>query len=92
MIAALLRSKHNIQYTAHGVLALREVFRGVARLARVFFYRIVGPAVKPLVSVCAWCPSFDRTDPANFQISHDLCDSCSRRINAEMDALEAQAV
>jgi hypothetical protein len=34
---------------------------------------------KPRV-VCAWCPDFDPTDPANKNASHGLCADCKIRM------------
>lgn len=44
---------------------------------------------KPLVTICAWCPTFDRLSPANKAASHGMCPPCCVKFNAELDALEA---
>lgn len=52
-------------------LDVREVFRGEL------------PA--KLLVICAWCPTFDRNDPRNAFASHGLCESCARKMRAEME-------
>jgi len=37
--------------------------------------------------ICAWCPDFDPTAPANRGVSHGMCAVCSAKLHAEMDAL-----
>lgn len=31
----------------------------------------------PLVVICAWCPDFDRTAPANAGATHGICPRCA---------------
>jgi hypothetical protein len=33
----------------------------------------------PLVVICAWCPTFDKTDRRNAGASHTICPSCLTR-------------
>jgi hypothetical protein len=40
--------------------------------------------------ICAWCPSFDKTSPANKGASHGICPTCEAKLQAEMDASEAR--
>jgi len=47
---------------------------------------------QPLITVCAWCPTFDKTDPANKGASHGICPACSKRLQTALlttDTLEA---
>lgn len=37
----------------------------------------------PLVIICAWCSTFDRTDPVNAHASHTICEPCQKRVFAE---------
>lgn len=39
--------------------------------------------------ICAWCPNFDPSDPANKEASHGMCPNCEARWNAEVAAAEA---
>jgi hypothetical protein len=36
------------------------------------------------VTICAWCPTFVPSDPANQGASHGLCDACSTRLLAQV--------
>ena len=33
----------------------------------------------PLLTICAWCPDHDKTDPRNATASHGICASCLSR-------------
>jgi len=33
--------------------------------------------------ICAWCPDFDKTAPANAGATHGICPSCSAKLEAE---------
>lgn len=37
---------------------------------------------RPLPLVCSWCPTFDKTDPANLHASHGICPACIARVEA----------
>lgn len=57
--------------------------RGWAPLTDALPARPAGPwddnvSVAPVIkrTVCAWCPDFDRNDPANKHTSHTICPSC----------------
>jgi hypothetical protein len=43
-----------------------------------------------LRTICAWCPTFDKTDPANKGASHTICPSCAAKLQAEMDATDTK--
>lgn len=43
--------------------------------------RYLAPA--PLVIICAWCPDFDKTNPANAGVSHGICPTCAAKLEAE---------
>lgn len=43
----------------------------------------------PTQSICAWCPGFDPTDPANAGKSHTICPECHARMNRELDETAA---
>jgi hypothetical protein len=38
---------------------------------------------QPLVTICAWCPTFDRTDPKHKGASHGICPACRAKLEAE---------
>jgi hypothetical protein len=37
----------------------------------------------PLVVICAWCPDFDRTAPANANATHGICPRCVARVELQ---------
>lgn len=47
------------------------------------------PPPPPLAVICAWCPAFDPTTQAP-GLSHGICPTCTARLEAELDAREAQ--
>lgn len=32
-----------------------------------------------LLTICAWCPDFDKADPRNAHASHGICPACLER-------------
>lgn len=57
--------------------------------------RAVGAIAKPAEGgrvICAWCPNFNPSDPANKAASHGMCQSCEARLNAQIAAAEAAKV
>jgi hypothetical protein len=40
----------------------------------------------PMVTICAWCPNFNKLDPANQGASHGLCVVCAAKLQAEVEA------
>jgi hypothetical protein len=52
-----------------------------------FFERAPGPWDRnhaPLVVICAWCPTFDPTDPINAHATHGMCPSCAQKFMGDM--------
>jgi hypothetical protein len=37
----------------------------------------------PLRQICAWCPTFDKHDPANKGASHTICPACAKRMEEQ---------
>ncbi len=46
-----------------------------------------------IIVICGWCHAFmgDKPGPAGM-VSHGLCKSCEAKLNAELDAEDAQRV
>ncbi len=40
-------------------------------------------AIAPLPVICAWCPTFDKTDRRNAGASHTICPSCFAKLAQE---------
>jgi hypothetical protein len=36
---------------------------------------------RPL-AICAWCPTFDKRDPANKGASHGICPACAKLLTS----------
>jgi hypothetical protein len=45
---------------------------------------------RPPPAICAWCPGFDHTDPANRGRSHGICPTCAAKLAADLLAREQQ--
>lgn len=43
----------------------------------------------PPRTVCAWCPDFNPHDPALAGVSHQICQVCNAKLNAQIDTREA---
>lgn len=57
----------------------------VARDAALTEAKRLLEAETPKITICAWCPGFDKTDPKNAGASHTMCADCQTRMNAELD-------
>lgn len=42
------------------------------------------------VSLCPWCPGFDKTDPKLAGATTKMCDPCRQRESRKLDELEAK--
>lgn len=39
-------------------------------------------------TICSYCPDWDWTAPENKFASHGLCDTCARKLDAQIEAME----
>jgi hypothetical protein len=50
--------------------------------------------IRPIVTLCGWCPDArEKTQDAKsrgFDVSHGMCATCSTKMHAQLDALEAR--
>ncbi len=37
-------------------------------------------------TICAWCPTYDRTNPENKHASHGICATCEAKLLVELQA------
>jgi hypothetical protein len=44
---------------------------------------VAAPVVVPVPVICAWCPGFNKADPAHRNASHGICPRCSAKVLAE---------
>jgi hypothetical protein len=41
-------------------------------------------AAVPVKTICAWCPTWNREDPANAGASHGICPTCLARLEQDL--------
>lgn len=54
-----------------------------SRSTEVKIFNLMKAITMPVI--CAWCPAYDRTHPANAGASHTICPACTTRMLAELD-------
>lgn len=43
---------------------------------------------RQIKTICSYCPDWDWTAPENKFASHGLCDTCARKLDAQIEAME----
>jgi hypothetical protein len=66
-------------------MKMSSMFIRIGEPGHMLFEEVKFVPLKPIPTICAWCPDFDPKDEKNAGASHGLCPTCAARVNAELD-------